>query len=122
MTTHKSLMAKLKTLIKNLPELIYILFRGQSHVNQIDSNHALINYQIPYIAIWSRLSLHSIYYRMLCAWDSDKIYPTWLHSSPIVVTPFNSSYDGIRLNSIISYRTLNQFLVNIFFRDPFLFG
>lgn len=26
---------------------------------------------------------------MLCTSSSDKIYSTWLHSSPLVVTPFN---------------------------------
>ena len=39
---HKSLMAQLQPLVKNLPELLLVLAGGQGHIHQIDGDHTLI--------------------------------------------------------------------------------
>ena len=48
---------------------------------------------------------------MFCAWDSDKLYPTSLHSSGIVVTPSlykNKAWHGIVISFSIKEKDLDS--------------
>ena len=60
MSNLKCSMAQFKTLIKNLPELIFVFSRATSHVYKIDSNHTLIEATIILLTLYPILCVSHI--------------------------------------------------------------
>ena len=61
MSSLQSAMAKIKTLIKDSPEFIEVLFRTTGHIYKIDGNHTLIKAAIIFLTLYPISCISNIF-------------------------------------------------------------